>query len=63
MDRKAGEGLSRRQASHRRKISPETVKKEMKAAGFCFRDELPAPAPDRFLLVFGMKLGESDTSQ
>ena len=55
LDRKAGAGLSRRAASHRRRISPETVKEEMKAAGFCFWDEPPAPAADRFLLVFGKK--------
>jgi len=55
LDRKADAGLSRRQASHRRRISPQTVKEEMKAAGFCFRDQLSAPAADRFLLVFGKK--------
>ena len=61
LDRKAGPGLSRREASHRRRISPETVKAEMKAAGFSLRDELPPPAPDRFLLVFTKGASGSDT--
>ncbi len=63
LDRKADAGLSRREASHRRRISPETVKEEMKAAGFCFWDEPPPPAADRFLLVFGKKPRGSDTAQ
>ena len=53
LDRKTENGLSRREASHHRRVSPETVKAELKAAGFHLRDELPSPAADRFLLVFG----------
>jgi predicted methyltransferase len=53
LDREAKEDLSRREASHRRRIAPETVKQEMAAAGFVLRSEHPRPAPDRFLLVFG----------
>jgi predicted methyltransferase len=53
LDREAKEPLSRREASHRRRIRQETVKQEMAAAGFSFWFEGPRPAPDRFLLVFG----------
>jgi len=53
LDRKAEKPLSRREASHRRRIPAETVKQEMAEAGFTFWFEGPPPAPDRFLLVFG----------
>jgi hypothetical protein len=53
LDREANGPLSRREASHRRRIQPETVKQEMAAAGFFLWFEGPRPAPDRFLLVFG----------
>jgi predicted methyltransferase len=53
MDRESREPLSRRDASHRRRIDPATVKREMAAAGFFLRFEAPRPAADRFLLVFG----------
>ena len=54
LDRKAKEkSLSRREASHRRQIHPDTVKQEMAAAGFSFWFRGPQIAPDRFLLVFG----------
>jgi hypothetical protein len=52
LDRQAEAGLSRRESSHRRKIPAELVKQEMDAAGFQLVCELPAPAPDRMLLVF-----------
>jgi len=53
LDRKAGKPLSRREASHRRMIRPETVRQEMAEAGFSLWGEGPPPARDRFLLVFG----------
>jgi len=53
MDREAKEPLPRREASHRRRIQPQTVKEEMAAAGFVLWFEGPRPAADRFLLVFG----------
>lgn len=53
LDRKSDDQLSHRLASHRRKISPDLVKREMAAAGFELLSEQPAPAADRFLLVFG----------
>ena len=53
LDREADRALSRREASHRRKISPQTVKQEMAEAGFFLWAEGPRPAADRFLLVFG----------
>ena len=53
LDRQAKQPLSRREASHRRMIEPETVKEEMAAAGFRVLSEGPAPTSDRFLLVFG----------
>lgn len=53
MDRTAESPLSRRDASHCRRICPATVKQEMADAGFSFRSEGPSPAVDRFLLVFG----------
>lgn len=53
LDREAKEPLVRREASHRRRIEPAVVKQEMAAAGFVLQGELPRPAADRFLLVFG----------
>ena len=52
VDREAKAPLSRRDASHRRQIEPETVKQELTAAGFVLQSEGPRPAADRFLLVF-----------
>ena len=53
LDRQAKEPLSRRDASHRRQIDPETVKQDLTAAGFVLQSEGPRPAADRFLLAFG----------
>jgi len=53
LDRKAQKPLSRREASHRRKIRPKTVKQEMAEAGFFLWFRGPRLARDRFLLVFG----------
>ena len=54
LDRQAKKkSLSRREASHRRQIHPETVKQEMAAVGFSFWFRGPRIAPDRFLLVYG----------
>jgi predicted methyltransferase len=55
LDRRANMPLSRRQASHNRKILPKVVEQEMAEVGFslCFRG--PRLARDRFLLVFGKK--------
>jgi len=53
LDRKAREPLPRREASHRREIRPETVKREMAEAGFFLWFRGPCLSPDRFLLVFG----------
>lgn len=50
LDRRGEDGLSHREASHRRKISPQLVQEEMGKAGFLLQEELPAPAADRFLL-------------
>jgi predicted methyltransferase len=53
LDRRTPERLSRREASHRKQISPETVEEEMVAAGFVRWFRGPQLASDRFLLVFG----------
>jgi len=53
LDRRAKEPLSRREASHRRKIQPKTVRQEMAEAGFFLWFHGPRVARDRFLLVFG----------
>ena len=53
LDREAKQPVSRRDASHRRQIAPETVKQELAAAGFVLLSDAPRPAPDRFLLAFG----------
>lgn len=55
LDREAEEAISRREASHRRKIRPETVIQEMKEAGFFMWFRGPRPAKDRFLMVFGKR--------
>ncbi len=61
LDRKAEKPLSRREASHHRKIQPETVEQEMAEAGFFLWSHGPRLAHDRFLLVFGktQRIGES----
>ena len=56
-DRPSQEPLSRREASHHRRIDPETVKQEMAAAGFRLKRDGLQPSPDRFLLVFAKKAG------
>jgi predicted methyltransferase len=53
LDREAKQPVSRREASHKRKIAPETVTQEMTKAGFILWFCGPQPAADRFLLVFG----------
>ncbi|MHB8897539.1 MAG: methyltransferase domain-containing protein, partial [Thermoguttaceae bacterium] len=53
LDRQAPGPISHREASHRRQIHPETVKDEMSQAGFHLLRQLPPPAGDRFLMVFG----------
>jgi len=53
LDRKAEKPLSRREASHRKKIRPKVVKQEMAEAGFFLWFRGPRLARDRFLLVFG----------
>ncbi len=53
LDRQAPKPIPRREASHRRMIAAETVKEEMNQAGFQLLRELPRPAEDRFLMVFG----------
>lgn len=52
LDRQAPKPIPHREASHRRMIAPETVRQEMKNAGFTFAEERPEPTPDRFLLIF-----------
>jgi len=58
LDRKAEKTLSRREASHRRKMQPEAVKQEMSEAGFFLWFRGPQLARDRFLLVFGKARSE-----
>ena len=58
LDRKAQRRLSRREASHHRRIRPDMVKQEMAEAGFHLWFEGPSPAADRFLLVFGKTPGK-----
>ena len=53
LDRRAEKPLSRREASHRRMIRPETVKQEMTEAGFYLWFHGPRITPDRFLFIFG----------
>jgi len=52
LDRKGPDAEPRRLAGHHRRISPELVEKEMREAGFLLRRTIPAPAPDRFLMIF-----------
>lgn len=53
IDQAGPDAESRRLAGHRRRISPKEVIQEMNQAGFRLRQTLPAPAPDRFFLLFG----------
>ena len=53
LDRETKKPLSRREASHSRKIAKDTVIQEMTKAGFSLWFCGPQPAADRFLLVFG----------
>lgn len=52
IDRKGPDGEPRRLAGHRRRISSPLVVEEMRQAGFRLRRTLPAPAKDRFFLLF-----------
>jgi len=52
VDRSSPQPIPHRQASHRRMIAPQTVKEEMREAGFTLLREMPRPTDDRFLLVF-----------
>ncbi len=52
LDRAAAAPLSRRDASHRRRIEPQVVRQEMAAAGFEVIGEDSPPAADRFVRVF-----------
>jgi predicted methyltransferase len=52
LDRVASAPLGRCEASHHRRIDPETVKQDLTAAGFHFWAAGPPPAADRFLLLF-----------
>lgn len=53
LDRKADKPLSRREASHHRRIQPRIVKEEMAEAGFFLWFRGPRPTRDNFFLVFG----------
>jgi predicted methyltransferase len=53
LDRPSRQQLSRREASHRRQISPKMVEEEMNKAGFRLLFRGPRLARDRFLLIFG----------
>jgi predicted methyltransferase len=55
LDRRANMPLSRREASHHKKISPKMVEQEMTETGFSLWFYGPRLARDRFLLVFGKK--------
>lgn len=55
LDRPSKTSLSRREASHHRRIDPATLKQEMAAAGFSLKREASEFLPGRFLLVFGKK--------
>jgi len=59
LDRRSDRSLSRREASHHRMISSETVEQEMTEAGFHLWFRGPPCAPDRLLLVFGKQSPES----
>jgi len=54
IDRKGPHAEPRRLAGHRRRISAKLVTEEMGQAGFHLRRTLPAPAKDRFFLLFGL---------
>jgi ubiquinone/menaquinone biosynthesis C-methylase UbiE len=53
VDRQGPHGETRRLAGHRRHISSQLVIEEMRQAGFSVQRRLPAPAKDRFYLLFG----------
>lgn len=55
LDRRTNMPLSRREASHHKKISPKMLEQEMTEAGFSLWFHGPRLARDRFLLVFGKK--------
>jgi SAM-dependent methyltransferase len=52
VDRKGPEKEPRRLAGHQRRISSQLVVEEMRQAGFRLHRSLPAPARDRFFLLF-----------
>lgn len=52
LDRQSAEVLPHREASHRRKISPQTVEQEMSSYGYKLARTATPPTKGRFLLVF-----------
>jgi len=52
VDRQGPEDESRRFAGHRRRLSSQIVIEDMRKAGFHLRETLPAPAQDRYALLF-----------
>jgi len=55
IDRKGPDTEPRRLAGHHRRISAQLVVEEMRQGGFDLRQTRPAPAKDRFFLVFGLQ--------
>jgi ubiquinone/menaquinone biosynthesis C-methylase UbiE len=51
MDRGGPEDVPRNLASHRRRIGPASVRRELEAAGFTVSEGAAPPAADRFVLV------------
>ncbi|HNQ89364.1 MAG TPA: methyltransferase domain-containing protein [Verrucomicrobiota bacterium] len=54
VDREDPEGEPRRLAGHRRRLASQQVRQEMLEAGYQYRQTLPAPARDRYFLLFGL---------
>jgi hypothetical protein len=52
VERKGPDGEARHLAGHRRRLSSALVIEDMRQAGFRLRQKLPAPARDRYFLLF-----------
>lgn len=60
VERHGPESESRRLAGHRRRLASRIVLEDMQQAGFRLRQTLPAPAEDRYFLLFDLNLAGRD---
>jgi hypothetical protein len=60
VERKGPDAETRHVAGHRRRLSSSLVVEDMRSAGFQLRRTLPAPARDRYFLLFELSPSSTD---